>query len=71
MNRMSQRLDMLGTLCGVLGVASCIMAGILRLARALDIAGPKQVFVSPRGVLLCGIALMVFGCWLKLTDKKD
>lgn len=71
MNRMSQRLDMLGTLCGVLGAASCIMAVVLRLARALEIAGPKQIFVSPRGVLLCGIALMVFGCWLKLTAKKD
>ncbi|MCH8823010.1 MAG: hypothetical protein IH984_05820 [Planctomycetes bacterium] len=71
MNRMNQRLDLLGTLCGVLGAASCILAGILRLARALEIADPKQIFVSPRGVLLCGIALMVFGCWLKLTAKKD
>ena len=72
MNRMSQRLDLLGTLCGVLGAASCIMAGILRLARALfDVADPKQIFISPQAVLLCGIALITFGCWLKLTAKKD
>lgn len=71
MNRMSQRLDLLGTLCGVLGATSCIMAGILRLARAFDLADPKQIFISPQAVLLCGIALMVFGCWLKLTAKKD
>ena len=71
MNRFNQKLDLLGTLSGVLGATSCLLSGVMRLLRIFDIADPKQIFISPRAVLLCGIALMVFGCWLKLTAKKD
>lgn len=71
MNRFNQKLDLLGTLSGVLGAVACLLSGVLRLLRVFDIADPKQIFISPRGVLLCGIALMIFGCWLKLTAKKD
>ncbi len=67
MNRLQQKLDLAGTICGMLGAASCLMAVILRAN-----FGPGNfagMHVAPRSILLGGIALLVFGCWLKLTAK--
>ncbi len=67
MNRMQQKLDLAGTVCGVLGAASCLMAVILRAY-----VGPGNVegmHVAPRSIMLGGVALLVFGCWLKLTAR--
>ncbi len=69
MNRMNQMLDLFGTVSGVLGATAALAAAIVRIAM-----GPGNnpgIYVAPRNILLGGIALMVFGCWLKLTAKKD
>ncbi len=67
MNRLQQKLDLAGTICGMLGAASCLMALAMRFK-----LGPGNfpgVYVAPRSIMLGGIALLVFGCWLKLTAK--
>ena len=67
MNRLQQKLDLAGTVCGVLGAAACLMAVILRAN-----FGPgnfEGMHIAPRSIMLGGIALLVFGCWLKLTAK--
>ncbi len=67
MDRLQQKLDLAGTVCGVLGAASCFMAVILRAN-----FGPgnfEGMHIAPRSIMLGGIALLVFGCWLKLTAK--
>ena len=69
MNRFQQQLDLGGTICGILGAASCFIALAIRFK-----LGPGNfpgVHVAPRSIMLGGIALLVFGCWLKLTAKKD
>jgi hypothetical protein len=69
MRQFKQKLDLLGTICGVLGAASSILAVVLRVSLGNSNVNPAGVIVAPRNVLLAGIALMVFGCWLKLTAK--
>lgn len=67
MNRLQQKLDLAGTICGVLGAASCLFAVAMRYT-----FGPgnfEGMHVAPRTIMLGGIALLVFGCWLKLTAK--
>ena len=69
MNRFQQQLDLAGTISGVLGAASCLFALATRFK-----FGPgnfEGMHVAPRSILLGGIALLVFGCWLKLTAKRD
>ena len=67
MNRLQQKMDLAGTVCGVLGAVSCLMAVILRAN-----FGPGNfagMLVAPRSILLGGVALLAFGCWLKLTAR--
>ena len=67
MNRLQQKLDLAGTICGVLGAASCLMAVIFRAYFGSgNFAG---MHIAPRTIMLGGIALLVFGCWLKLTAR--
>ncbi len=65
-NRLTHQLDLLGSICGVLGAALCLLAVI-----SLSFFGPSPAgtILAPRSVLLGGIAVMVFGCWLRLTAK--
>jgi hypothetical protein len=63
---MQPKLDLLGNICGVLGVAICALAVMLRFIGA---GHPSFMQVAPRNVLLSGVAVMVFGCWLKLVSK--
>ena len=67
MNRLQQKLDLAGTIFGVLGAASCLFAVAMRYT-----FGPgnfEGMHVAPRTIMLGGIALLVFGCWLKLTAR--
>ncbi len=69
MNRFQQQLDLAGTISGVVGTLSCLFAVAMRFK-----FGPgnfEGMNVAPRTIMLGGIALLVFGCWLKLTAKKD
>jgi len=58
-------LDRLGNISGALGVGLCALAVLCRffLDRSADMKG-----VLPN-ILIIGIALMAFGCWLKLSTK--
>lgn len=67
MNRLQQKLDLAGTICGMLGAASCLMALVMRFE--LGAGNFEGLYVAPRSIMLGGIALLVFGCWLKLTAK--
>ena len=67
MNRLQQKLDLAGTICGMLGAASCLIALAMRFK--LGAGNFEGVHVAPRSIMLGGIALLVFGCWLKLTAK--
>ncbi len=67
MNRLQQKLDLAGTVCGLLGAASCLFALATRFK-----FGPGNfagMHVAPRSIMLGGVALLAFGCWLKLTAK--
>ena len=63
---MQPKLDLLGNICGVLGAAICVLAGILRFIGHGD---PAYTPIGLRNVLMSGVAVMVFGCWLKLVSK--
>ena len=67
MTRLTHRLDLLGSICGVLGAALCLLAVIARFF--FGPGNPAGTILAPRSILLGGIAAMVFGCWLKLTAK--
>ncbi len=67
MSPFKQKLDLLGSICGVLGAVAAVLAVMLRLG--LGGGNPTGVMISPRSVLLGAIALMVFGCWLKLSAR--
>ena len=67
MTPFKQKLDILGSICGVLGAVAALLAVTLRLV--LGGGNPTGVMISPRSVLLGAIALMVFGCWLKLSAR--
>ncbi|MHC4415328.1 MAG: hypothetical protein ACYS0G_08595 [Planctomycetota bacterium] len=62
-----QRLDLLGNICGILGVTLCILAVVVRFK--IGGGNPAGVIIAPRNIFLGGIAVMVFGCWLKLTAR--
>ena len=67
MNRLQQKLDLAGTICGMLGAAACLFAVAMRYT-----FGPgnfEGMHIAPRSIMLGGIALLVFGCWLKLTAR--
>ena len=68
MNPIKQKLDLLGTICGVLGAVFAFIAVMLRLF-VLGGGNPAGIMVAPRNILLGAIALMVFGCFLKLTAR--
>ena len=59
-------LDRLGNISGVLGAGVCAAAVICRFV--LERPGPEMKGVLPN-ILIIGIALMAFGCWLKLSTK--
>ena len=67
MNLIKQRLDLLGSICGVLGAALCLLAVMLRLI--LGPGNPTGVIIAPRSLLIGGVAVLVFACWLKLTAR--
>ncbi len=67
MTPLRDKIDLLGTICGVLGAAACLFAVFMRFA--LGAGNPAGIHVAPRSMLLGGIAVMAFGCWLKLTAK--
>ena len=62
-----QRLDLLGSILGVLGIVLSIFAISMRLT--LGGGNPADVIIAPRNVLLLGITAMVAGCWCKLTAR--
>lgn len=66
MTRLRHHLDLLGSICGVLGATVCLLGVIMRL---LFGPIPTGTILAPRSILLGGIAVMVFGCWLKLTAR--
>ncbi len=68
MNQFRQKLDLLGTIFGVLGSLTVVLAVGLRLALGGGVE-QARVSVSPRSVLLMAIATLVFGCFLKLMAK--
>ncbi len=67
MTAFKEKLDLLGTLCGIVGAAACVFAILLRFA--LGAGNPAGIHVAPRSWLLGGIAAMAFACWLKLSAK--
>ena len=67
MNPLKQKLDMLGSVAGVLGAALCAVAVIIRFT--FGSGNPAGIIIAPRNILQAGMALMIFGCWLKLTAK--
>jgi hypothetical protein len=67
MNLLKQKLDLLGSIVGVLGATLCMVAVVLRFI--LGPGNPAGVVIAPRNVLLGAIALMVFGCFLKLSAR--
>ncbi len=69
MNLMKQKLDLAGSICGVLGAVVSVLGVALRLVLAGN--NPRGVIIAPRNILLVGIALMVFGCWAKLTARGE
>ena len=68
MNQFRQKLDLLGTIFGVLGSLTVVLAVVLRLALGGGV-DQARVSVSPRSTLLIGIAMLAFACFLKLTAK--
>lgn len=67
MNRFQQQLDLAGTISGGVGTLSCLFAVTMRYA-----FGPgnfEGMHIAPRTIILGGIALLVFGCWLKLMSR--
>ena len=67
MNLTKQRLDMLGSITGILGATLCLLAVIIRFF--VGGGNPPGMVIAPRNILIGGIAVMVFGCWLKLTAR--
>ena len=63
---MKRKLDLLGSILGVFGAAISLLAGLTRLVGR---GNPSFMTVAPRHILLAGISIMVFACWLKLTSK--
>ena len=61
------KLDLLGSICGALGAAAALLAVIVRFT--VGTGNPAGIIIAPRNILLGAIALMVFGCWLKLTAR--
>lgn len=62
-----ERLDLLGSIFGAMG-AGLATLGVVCLF-VFGPGSPAGVVVAPRHILLAGIALIVFGCWLKLLAK--
>ncbi len=62
-----QRLDLLGTICGVMGATLALLSVILRFS--LGPGNPTDLIIAPRSILVGSIAIMVFGCWLKLEAR--
>ena len=62
-----ERLDLLGSTCGAMGAGLATLAVICLFV--FGAGSPAGVIVAPRHILLAGIALIVFGCWLKLLAK--
>jgi len=67
MTRITQRLDLIGSVFGLLGASLCLFAVIVRFA--VGPGNPEGTILAPRSILLGGIAAMVFGCFLKLTAR--
>ncbi len=58
-------LNRLGNISGALGAIGCALAVICRII----LGRPTGMIAFLPNILLIGIALMAFGCWLKLSVK--
>ena len=67
MNPLKQKLDLLGSISGVLGTALCLVGVFVRYA--VGPGNPAGVIMAPRHIFVGGMALLIFGCWLKLTAR--
>ena len=67
MNRTHQKLDLIGTIFGIVGGLMCLLAVVLRIV--LGAGSPREVSVSPRSLMWLGTALLAFACFLKLTAR--
>jgi hypothetical protein len=62
---MNNPVNLIGVLAGLLGVLLCAISGISRLAGHYFLAG-----FSVSTLMIAGIALMVFACFVKLYNKS-
>ena len=62
------KLDLLGTLCGVLGAVVSVVAFVLRVL--LGSGEPWFLEINPFHLFVGGVGLMVFGCWAKLCGSN-
>jgi len=58
---MSNLINLVGNIAGILGVATCAVAGLVRLSGHYELAG-----YGAGTLLLVGTALMVLACLTKL-----
>ena len=61
---MNEGLHKIGNLAGVLGALICVSAFFVRFSGKQFLAG-----YEPLSFFIGGVALMVFGCFLKLEGK--
>ena len=61
------KLDLLGSVAGILGTALCLLAVIVRFT--IGPGNPAGIIIAPRNIFFGGIALLTFGCWLKLSAR--
>ncbi len=64
---MKPKLDLLGSACGVLGAAICVLAAGIRLSVG---SNPEFIRMKPMTIFIAGIAIMVFACWMKLEARE-
>ena len=63
---MRPKLDMLGSAMGVLGLVLCLLAAGIRFTVG---SNPDFLTMRPATLLMVGIGIMVFACWMKLEAK--
>jgi len=63
---MNQILKTSGDLAAILGIAMCLVAGVMRLAGQFYIVGIEAITL-----FIAGIALMVMGCLAKLHNLQS
>ncbi len=61
------KLDLLGSIAGVLGSGICLLSGLLRLI--FGAGNPYGLIIAPRNILRAGIAVLAVACWVKLSSR--